>query len=106
MALRDAAHCPRIFFALLLLLIKQDALRGAFQVLILAGAERPEEEGQGAGAERQADRDQVGHDVHGGQSLGLRKLLASTMIELLDMAAAASQGVTRPITAAGRNSAL
>ncbi len=86
-------------------IVEQDAVGGAFQILVLAGAERPQEDREAAAAEQQARTEQVKDDVHQVRPCR-RKLFASTTSDEPDIAAAASQGVTNPATASGTISAL
>lgn len=86
-------------------IIEQYPIRGSFQVVVLAGPQRPEEDCQRTTAKEQAGAEQVEDDIHTDLPRSL-KLFAITSSEELDIAAAASQGVTTPAIASGTISAL
>ena len=88
-----------------LIVVEQNAVGRAFKVVVLAGAQRPQEYRQSAAAEDQTRADQVEDDIHARRPCS-RKLFAITSSEELDIAAAASQGVTNPATASGTISTL
>ena len=83
------------------LVIEQDPVGGAVEVVVLAGPQRPEKETEPECGNREADREQIQNDRHGLALLCRRRLLAITSSEELDIAAAASHGVTHPATARG-----
>ncbi len=84
------------------LIVVQYPFRGPFKVLILPAAQRPQKQRQGAAAQRQAEQ----NEPHQRGQRAARKALANTSSELLDMAAAASQGVMKPHMASGTMIAL
>src|SRR5450755_2194210 len=77
--------------------IEQDAVRGAVQVLVLSGPQRPQKHPQATPAKHEGSGDQPKNDGH----VRARKLLPMTSNDDPDIAAAASQGVTNPATASG-----
>lgn len=83
-----------------LVVIDENADGGAIEIVILAGLQRPEEEGEAAKSEQQRAGDEDGEAVH---LVAPRSLsaLATTMIEEPDMARAAISGVTTPAMASG-----
>ena len=89
---------------LLWVVVEKNAIRRAFHVLVLTAPQRPEENRQPATAEDETRPQQIQDDVHA--NLRRRKLLAITSSDELDIAAAASQGVTKPATASGTISTL
>ena len=88
-----------------LFVVEQDAVGGAFHVVVLPGAQRPQEYRQPAAAKDQACTKQIEDDVHADRPRK-RKLFAITSSEELDIAAAASHGVTKPAIASGTISTL
>lgn len=88
-----------------LLVVEQNAVGRAFEVVVLAGAQRPQEHGQPAAAKDQARANQIEDDIHVRRPRS-RKLFAITSSDELDIASAASQGVTYPATASGTISTL
>src|SRR6185437_3141910 len=82
----------------LIRVVEQYAIRGTFHVVVLAGAERPQEYRQTTDADDQARTNQIENDAHDRPPRS-RKLLDITNSEELDIATAASQGVTKPQTA-------
>jgi hypothetical protein len=100
------------------LLVEQDALGSAVQVVVLAALQRPEEGGKADGAEQQRDRDEIDENIHAGALLSgpvrgngkarpgrtataSRNELAVTRMEDDDIATAAMSGVTIPAMASG-----
>jgi len=99
------------------LLVEQDALSGAVQVVVLAALQRPEEGGKADGAKQQRDRDEIDEDIHavallssvpgngkarrGRSATASRNELAVTRMEDDDIATAAISGVTIPAMASG-----
>ena len=83
----------------------KDAVGGALEVFILAGAKRPEEYHEPCAAEGEAEQHEAEHRGHRGLRLR-RKLFSMTVIDEVDIAAAATQGVTWPDAARGSMSAL
>jgi len=88
-----------------LIVVEQNPVGRAFKVVVLAGAQRPQEYRQSSTAEDQTRADQVKNDIHVRRPCS-RKLFAITSNEELDIAAAASHGVTNPATASGTISTL
>jgi len=87
------------------LVIEQDPVRGPYHVVVLTSAQGPQEYRQRATAKEQACTEQIKDDVHIVLPRSL-KLLAMTSSDELDIAAAASHGVTRPAIASGTINAL
>ena len=87
------------------IILEQDTVRGPFHVVVLTGSQGPEEYRQRATAKEQACTEQIKDDVHIVLPRSL-KLLAMTSSDELDIAAAASHGVTRPAIASGTINAL
>ena len=83
-----------------LFVVEQDAVGGAFQIVVLAGAERPQKHRQTAAAKDQARAEQIQDDINVDLPCR-RKLFANTSSDELDIAAAASHGVTKPAAASG-----
>jgi len=75
------------------LVVEQDAVGRSFEVIVLAGAQRPQENREPTAAENQTRADQIEDDIHVCRPCS-RKLFAITSSEELDIASAASQGVT------------
>lgn len=89
------------------IVVVEDALGGALQIIILARPQRPEEGAQAQQAKAERDRDQHDQDVHGaapadagiawiargGRGARRRRALPTTITEDSDMAAAATRGV-------------
>lgn len=88
---RGAAHS---------VLVYQDAVGGAFGIVELAVAQRPEERHEAEETEAQRNRDQEQQAVHR-TARAKRSEFATTTSELADMAAAAISGVSRPAMASG-----
>jgi len=82
------------------LIIDEDALAGAFQVVELTTRQRPHESSQAAETEQQRDRDQDADAAHRAHRVS-RSALATTMIDDVDIAIAAISGVTIPSRASG-----
>lgn len=89
----------------LIVVVEQDAVRGAVEILELAAFERPQESAQADKPEEKGDRDQNDDDVHA-RILESRKALPVTRSDELDIATAAISGVTSPIIASGTVTAL
>src|ERR1700733_3405315 len=81
--------------------VEQDPVRRAVHVVVLAGAQGPQEEAQASRTHRKAEAKQIQNDRHRSAPRCRRRLFAITSSEELDIAAAASQGVTQPATASG-----
>lgn len=86
-------------------IIHQDTLRGAIRIVELAIAQRPEKGRKPNQAQPQRQRYQKKQSVHRA-ALAKRKELAMTSSELIDMAMAATNGVTMPAIASGTASIL
>lgn len=81
----------------------------AFQILILAGFERPKEGRKPHAAQEERRRnepDKRRHSDNSSFAVRRRKAFTVTMMEEVDMAMAAMSGVTRPATARGTKSTL
>ena len=87
------------------LVVEQDAPRRAVEILELAGIERPKKGNESAEAERERDGNEEKEAAHV-RLRAKRKALPMTMSEELDIASAASKGVTSPIIARGTASPL
>ena len=66
-----------------LFVVEQDAVGGAFQIVVLAGAERPQKHRQTAAAKDQARAEQIQDDIHVDLPCR-RKLFANTSSDELD----------------------
>jgi len=91
------------------LVVEQDPVGGAVEVVVLAGAQAPNEGGEAEPAQEQGKRDQVeqvGHGAAVGGGRESRSALPTTRRDEVDMATAAKSGVTRPATASGTANAL
>lgn len=89
------------------IVVVEDALGGALQIIILARPQRPQEGAQAQQAKAECDRDKHDQDVHGaapadagtaciargGCGARRRSALPTTITEDSDMAAAATRGV-------------
>ena len=87
-----------------LLVILQNAIGSAFQVVELPGSERPQEPGKADEAEEQCDGTKPGKGAQGASLMVMarnRTAFAVTRIEEVDIATAAIKGVTRPAAAIG-----
>jgi hypothetical protein len=88
------------------IVVEQDPIRGSIQIVVLPRPQRPQEKAKPTGTDGQADRQQEQEDrqrlaPHRLASRCRRRLLAITSSDELDIAAAASHGVTQPVTASG-----
>lgn len=88
-----------------LVIIEQDPVRCPLHVVVLTGPQGPEKDCQRATAKEQACTEQIEDNVHAALPRSL-KLFAITSSDELDIAAAASHGVTSPMIASGTISAL
>lgn len=79
----------------------EDALRGAFEIVELTAAQRPEESGQSQEAENHGQGNQKQKAVHHFLPRARRIALPMTRIEEDDIAIAAISGVTSPAIANG-----
>jgi hypothetical protein len=75
-------------------MVDQDAVRRTFEIFELAAFERPEEGCKPAEPHEQRDRKEDGDAGHRA-ALASRSEFAMTMIELVDIATATSNGVIR-----------
>ena len=87
-------------------IVLERTVGGAFEVLELAGAERPEKRGKPQPAEEQRGRHEPGERRHGGGLPASRSALAVTRIDEVDMTIAAISGVTKPAMASGTQTML
>ena len=83
-----------------MVLVQQDAVRRAVEVLELVRPQGPEKRREAAGAQQQRDGNEDRQPVHAAADRS-RMELATTMIEEQDMAMAAIIGVTKPASASG-----
>lgn len=84
---------------LVIIFVRQDALRISFGIVILVGAYGEDEKRQPEASKDQRNRYEIGKDIHADYlSLNAFK---DTVIELNDMANAAINGVAKPATANG-----
>jgi len=93
----------------LLIVVGQDPVGGPVEVVVLAGAQAPNEGGEAEPAQEQGKRDQVeqvGHGAAVGGGRESRSALPTTRRDEVDMATAARSGVTRPATASGTANTL
>ena len=88
-----------------LFVVDQDTQRGAVQIVELLAVQRPEEGGEAGETKSQSDRNEDDKTGHRAAPRSLRAL-PTTMIEELDMASAATSGVTIPASASGTAKAL
>lgn len=98
-----------LFVRLVVFIVEQDALRRAFKIVILAAPERPEKTGETEKSENKRGRHEEDEDIHLASFLPpkfSRSELSVTVIEELDIATAATSGVTNPATASGTATAL
>src|SRR5271169_6022231 len=89
--------------------VHQGAPGGAFEVLILAGPQCPQEGSEAQQAEPQRDRNKIDQDFHEACSGGARfarNALTVTRIDDPDMASAATSGLAKPSIAIGTATAL
>jgi hypothetical protein len=89
--------------------VHQGAPGGAFEVLVLAGLQSPQEGAEAEQAEAQRDRNKIDQDFHATCSGGARfdrNALRVTRIDDPDMASAATSGLARPRIAIGTATAL
>ena len=86
---------------MVVVVVAQDALRVAVRILVLTGAEGPEEPPQPREAEQERHRDEDGENVQ----LSL-SAFSETQIDDADMASAAMIGVACPASARGMATAL
>lgn len=89
--------------------ILQDAIGGSVKILELTGLQRPQERRKPQQAEEQRDRDEPGEGGHGFSLASLLRSLSAfavTKIDEVDIAIAATSGVTNPAIAIGTNSTL
>lgn len=91
---------PRTSRRELVLIIEQDALGRAVEVFELIAPHRPEEGDKAEPAEAERNRDQDRERRHRAARAS-RSELPTTTSELIDMASAATSGVTNPATASG-----
>lgn len=114
MACASGAHGRRLVPVLLLVrlvvvIVEQDAFRRALEVVILAAPQRPEKPGEPEKTEDKGGGDEKDEDIH---LLPFvlprfsRSEFSVTVIEELDIATAATSGVTKPATASGTATAL
>lgn len=88
----------------ILVVILQNAISGALQIVELPGPERPQEPGKADEAEEQRDGNEPGKSTHGASLMVMarnRTAFAVTRIEEVDIATAAIRGVTKPAAAIG-----
>ena len=88
-----------------IVVVEQDPVRRAVQILELPALERPQESAQPDEPEQQGGRNQNEDDVHF-LALASRKALPVTASEEPDIASAAINGVINPIIANGTVTAL
>lgn len=86
--------------------LEQDAVRRAVQVVELARLQGPKEGGETDQAEEQGDGDEIEQDGHARFPRLRRKALVITTMDDVDMATAAIKGVTKPAMASGMVTAL
>src|SRR3546814_11315320 len=88
-----------------LLLVDEDAVGSAVQVLELAALHRPEERAEPGEAHQQRQRDQEAQNAHAAPSRpaarARRSELPTTRSEMADLAIAANSGVRNPKMASG-----
>lgn len=89
----------------LIVVVDKDSLRRAVEIVELTAPRRPEEGGQPEEPEPERDRQEQEQAAHRAAPRS-RKALATTRIELPDMASAAISGVTLPAIASGTASTL
>lgn len=114
MACAPGAHGRRLILFLLLVrlvvvIVEQDALGRAFEVVILAAAQRPEKSGEPEKPEDKGGGHEEDEDIHRlpfALPRFSRSEFSVTVIEELDIATAATSGVTKPATASGTATAL
>ncbi len=80
--------------------VEEDADGSALGVVELSGAQGPMKAKQAGETQAQRNRDEEGYAVHAA-ILRSRSALATTMIDEVDMAIAATSGVTSPASASG-----
>jgi hypothetical protein len=83
------------------IVVEQDPVRRPVQIIVLPRPQRPQERRQPECCDHQADHQQKQNDRHASVLPCKRRLFAITSSDELDIAAAASQGVTQPQTASG-----
>ena len=89
------------------IIVHQRAPGGAFEVVVLAGLERPQEGAEAEQAEPERDRHEIDQDFHGDASPRFaRSALSVTRIDEPDMASAAISGLAKPSIAIGTAIAL
>ena len=90
-----------------IVVVEQDAVAGAVEIVELAGLQRPQEGGQAEQAQHQGQRDQPDAGRPSARAARFRRsALTMTRSDEVDMAIAATSGVTRPATASGTVSRL
>ena len=87
-------------------LVLERAIGGAFEIVELAGAERPHEGAQTNSTQQQCNRHKPGESGHVRGFPARRSAFAVTRIDELDMTIAAISGVTKPAMASGTQTML
>lgn len=88
------------------LIIEQDSVRSAIEIVVLAARDRPEESGKPASAEQESNRNKNGKSRdHGACAFSLSAFSVTTSDDEA-IATAATSGVTRPSAARGTATTL
>lgn len=94
---------------LVVVIVEQDALCRALEIVILPAPQRPEKTGEPEKAEDKGGGHEENEDIHllpFALPRFSRSEFSVTVIEELDIATAATSGVTKPATASGTATAL